>query len=256
MSPPKDPEKYKLWVGRQRISHLGKHTGRAGKKFTEIFGEEKARNIGKKISASRVGKTYEEIYGERAVEMSNNMSQSKKGKPSPFKGKTLIQICGSEERAFDTITRRRATFKKKLEENPNLLKGFTMPPRTEEHRKNNRNAIRRFGDLVRKEDSREDFRGKEWKKEVNKRDNYTCFRCKKADLKGLDLHTHHIKSWEQFPELRFDPLNGITLCRNCHAIAEHLLKKLIFNYVKDQGMLEIVCDEAFRKLSKIAEAEV
>ena len=58
---------------------------------------------------------------------------------------------------------------------------------------------------------REDL--KEWKKEVFKRDNYTCQDC---GQKGGILNAHHIKSFADYPELRKIILNGITLCKNCH----------------------------------------
>lgn len=63
MPPPKDPEKYKIWLDRMKSNLRGRTTGRRGKAFTEIFGTEKAEIISKKISSSRRGKTYEAIYG-------------------------------------------------------------------------------------------------------------------------------------------------------------------------------------------------
>ncbi|MEK6828742.1 MAG: HNH endonuclease, partial [Nanoarchaeota archaeon] len=54
---------------------------------------------------------------------------------------------------------------------------------------------------------------KEWRKDVFKRDNYTCQICGK---KGCYLEADHIKSFAQFPELRFDLNNGRTLCQPCH----------------------------------------
>jgi hypothetical protein len=54
---------------------------------------------------------------------------------------------------------------------------------------------------------------KDWRTSVFKRDNYTCQMCNK---KGVFLHPHHIKSYTYFPKLRYEILNGVTLCINCH----------------------------------------
>ena len=45
------------------------------------------------------------------------------------------------------------------------------------------------------------------------RDGYTCQACEK---KGIRVEAHHIKEQSNYPELRFDVNNGITLCRDCH----------------------------------------
>lgn len=54
----------------------------------------------------------------------------------------------------------------------------------------------------------------EWKKAVLKRDDYTCQMCHSRYKRRLD--THHILNWREHERRRFDPLNGITLCRSCH----------------------------------------
>lgn len=58
-----------------------------------------------------------------------------------------------------------------------------------------------------------------WSRAVLARDRYTCQHCG-AKGQGVRLHAHHIKKWEDYPELRFILDNGTTLCHNCHA-AEH-----------------------------------
>ena len=53
-----------------------------------------------------------------------------------------------------------------------------------------------------------------WKDDVKLRDNYTCKKCGCHDRDKLN--SHHIKSWKDFPELRYDVSNGLTLCTKCH----------------------------------------
>lgn len=55
---------------------------------------------------------------------------------------------------------------------------------------------------------------KEWRKQVFQRDNYSCKACRKPS--NGDIQAHHILTLETNPELIFDVLNGITLCRKCH----------------------------------------
>lgn len=57
-----------------------------------------------------------------------------------------------------------------------------------------------------------------WRTAVFKRDNYTCQNCGARNGNGhtVYLEADHIKSFADFPELRFDIANGRTLCRDCH----------------------------------------
>jgi hypothetical protein len=65
-------------------------------------------------------------------------------------------------------------------------------------------------------------RYKAWRLAVFKRDEYTCVLC---DQKGGSLHAHHIKSFSQYPKLRFDVSNGQTLCIPCHEKTDSFLSK-------------------------------
>lgn len=55
---------------------------------------------------------------------------------------------------------------------------------------------------------------KAWRKAVFDRDSYTCQIC--GDTKGGNLNAHHIKPYKNYPELRYEVSNGITLCEQCH----------------------------------------
>jgi anti-repressor protein len=55
-----------------------------------------------------------------------------------------------------------------------------------------------------------------WKKEVFKKDLYTCQRC---GYSGKDIEPHHIIPWAKSVNKRFDIDNGETLCARCHKIA-------------------------------------
>lgn len=60
---------------------------------------------------------------------------------------------------------------------------------------------------------RRSWASKVWRKTVMELDDYTCAFCK---IRGGNLEVHHIKRFSEYPELRFDITNGITLCKDCH----------------------------------------
>lgn len=64
------------------------------------------------------------------------------------------------------------------------------------------------------------MKARNWSKAIKVRDNFTCQICRIRSHKGLGKHlrleSHHIKNWADYPKLRYEFSNGITLCRDCH----------------------------------------
>jgi len=54
-----------------------------------------------------------------------------------------------------------------------------------------------------------------WRLAVFSRDAFTCLICT-VYTGGGNLEAHHCKSYAEFPELRFDVDNGVTLCNYHH----------------------------------------
>lgn len=55
---------------------------------------------------------------------------------------------------------------------------------------------------------------REWSRQVKKRDKWVC-RISDENCKGR-MVSHHILSWKDHPELRYQINNGITLCHHHH----------------------------------------
>lgn len=61
-------------------------------------------------------------------------------------------------------------------------------------------------------DKRDSAEYKQWRLAVYKRDNYCCVKCGSKEK----LNAHHLKSWKNYPQLRYVVANGVTLCEKCH----------------------------------------
>ena len=65
-----------------------------------------------------------------------------------------------------------------------------------------------------KRQERNDMAYKNWRKQVWLRDNFTC-KIANPDCCGR-IEAHHILGWTNYPELRYEVNNGITLCHFHH----------------------------------------
>ena len=69
-----------------------------------------------------------------------------------------------------------------------------------------------------------EIRYRVWRKnvfELNKakrglRRYYVCEKCSKRRKTTRVLHAHHRKSWDRFPDDRYDRSNGVVMCIPCH----------------------------------------
>ena len=66
--------------------------------------------------------------------------------------------------------------------------------------------------IAHKDQERAHLEYKIWKEKVMEANGKKCKACGRTDR----LHCHHIKSFYNFPELKFDPANGELLCISCH----------------------------------------
>jgi hypothetical protein len=70
--------------------------------------------------------------------------------------------------------------------------------------------------LIKVQDRINDPENKKWRTSVYKRDKYIC-KISNKDCNGI-LNAHHILPWRDYPELRYDINNGITLCKFHHPL--------------------------------------
>lgn len=59
---------------------------------------------------------------------------------------------------------------------------------------------------------------REWRKKVFGRDLYTCQHCgaRNGNGKYIRLEAHHLYDFKNYPLLRYEVSNGVTLCAKCH----------------------------------------
>lgn len=141
---------------------------------------------------------------KRTKEHCDNISKAKKGcKQQPQ--------CGFQK-GHAQLNTGRTHYKKG---NIPFTKGKKRPEMTGENNPNWKGGIAPLNNILR---NTPEYRT--WRRDVFIRDYWTCQEC---GHKNIVIRAHHIKSFADYPELRHDITNGITLCLECH-------KKLTFDY--------------------------
>ena len=82
-----------------------------------------------------------------------------------------------------------------------------------------------------------------WRVLVYRRDGFTCQKCGV----GTQLEAHHIHNFAEYPKLRYDVQNGITLCIKHHAEFHHLYG----NEKNDEYQIEKYIGKKLVKMDKL-----
>jgi hypothetical protein len=69
-----------------------------------------------------------------------------------------------------------------------------------------------------------------WRRDVYLRDKWKC-KISNSDCEGR-IEAHHILTWKDFPELRYDTNNGITLCHFHHPRRRKEEKRLVPMFIE------------------------
>jgi len=72
-----------------------------------------------------------------------------------------------------------------------------------------------------------------WSRKVKQAFGYTCFICGEEEK----LISHHIESFTDNPELRFDVHNGVCLCDDCHKEYHHNFMGCTQNYATKESLV-------------------
>lgn len=122
-------------------------------------------------------------------------------------------VCGAEFRAYKSNTKNRYCSKKCHDIDQRDLK------------KGEKSHLWKGGKTKENKIARNRAIYAEWRKKVFMRDNYTCQKCGENSGNGhrVYLHAHHLKSFSEYPKLRYKISNGLTLCNHCHLL-EHFHK--------------------------------
>lgn len=131
------------------------------------------------------------------------ISLSTKGKPSHRKGAVLSKE--TREKIKNSLTGYKQTHQHRQNISKTRLKGSSSPW----WKGGITSAVRKV---------RSSPEMKQWRRAVFERDKYTCQSCRarSGNGKAVYLEAHHIKSFHEHKELRFDINNGLTLCESCH----------------------------------------
>lgn len=190
---------------REKISNSKKGTIFSKEHRNKMSESHKGKPLSKEtrenISKANKGRVFSKEHKKKLSESSKGKKKSKQHIKNMIKAVTGIKKPGVSEK----LTGRKLTQEHKEKIRKNLPRG-------------NKHHAWKGGITPKHILIRNGIEIKEWRKKVFERDDYTCKECgiRSGNGKKVYLEAHHIKRFSEFPELRFDTNNGITLCNTCH----------------------------------------
>jgi len=170
------------------------------------------------------GKLYK-INGMKGKKLSEEtkikISNSKKGKKQPWV-KNLPQVFkkGYKKSEKAIANHRKVMIGRRLSEETKAKMRVSAGKGENSHR-----WIKDRSLLKKDRQKAYDTKYKYWMLEVKKRDNWKC-KILNSDCQGY-LEAHHILNWKDYPELRYEINNGISLCRFHHPLKRVEERRLI-----------------------------
>lgn len=172
-------------------------------------------SIGSKLGfCAKHGINHVHVFSEASR---NKLRELQLGSKNPMYGKPAWNRGIPASEKSKNILRQANLGKKWLPEE--LEKRNKTLPRGENHW-----AYKKDRTQLAKRQQRNDSTYYDWRLQVYKRDNYKC-RIKNDDCRGR-IQAHHILSWADYVELRYEVNNGITLCQAHHPLKRAEEKRL------------------------------
>jgi len=193
-----------------------------------FYGKHHTETTKKKISEAKKGKHH-------SLKTRKKMSESHKGEKNSFYGKThtkesrkkmSLSLLGrkSWNKGTKGIVKANCGSFKKGQLSWSKLHPELMPRGKEHH--NWKGGITPLNQKIRNQS----IEYKKWRDVVYKKNYWTCFLCGKK-CKKKDIIAHHLLSFSDYSQYRFEQNNGIVLCRSCHCKLHKKLKKQIYEKV-------------------------
>ena len=206
MPAPKDPIKKQEWIDKLRkISKPNKGRFKKGDKHTEEWKEKMSGKVGILSHSWKGGKPKCKECEKILSNYNNNYCQ---------KHKMTDRVRGNM-----SIVRKKNPTRYWLGKKRPDLWGENHPRWITD-----RTLLKTYGDS----EERRSPKYKDWRHQCIKRDKHIC-RINNKDCFG-NVIVHHILSWREYPELKYEINNGITLCHAHHPRKRAEEKRLIADF--------------------------